>query len=370
MNLHVSHDNVFMDYVISISDEVDKDNNRFVILGYDESNMLKYIKSKNAALYKYDSLEFWNAIGDINTYKNIYIHWLEGLTVDFVLRLPKSVNIIWCFWGGDGLEIPSLRLRIYQEKTLEYFLKNQNRHESLIENLKSLYRKRRTTRKHLQAIRRVNYFAHYLSEDYELIRNDTGMTARFIPFHYASVEDIVSIKEEPGVKSNDIILGNSDTLSNNHLEAIDYLSALNLSDTRIYCPLSYEKKEYAQFIASYGAKALGRNFIPLLEFMPKADYDSLLSSVNVAIMNHNRSQALGNIMVLLWKGARIYMSKKSSIYNLLLEKGCKIFCLDDLREVDISSPLSKAEVEMNRKILLDLFSRENQKKKFQSLLSI
>jgi hypothetical protein len=225
MNLHLTHDNVFIDYVINAASSLQMTNNKFVVFT-ENSEPLKAVKSDKVETAKYDSDAFWKIIGNPEQYKTIYIHWLYGKTVDFVNKLPLNIKVVWMFWGGDGLELPGMNKNVYQPITYKYFSKLNRfkwlpfslaryRHEFYLLRMKNRFNK-----EHLKAIKRVNYFAHYLEEDYQLIKEHTGFKAEFIPFHYASLERSVPINQLKRAAGEDIILGNSDTMTNNHFEAI------------------------------------------------------------------------------------------------------------------------------------------------------
>lgn len=335
MNLHITHDNVFIDYIIGIARELNVSHDKFVVYTFEELEKLKHVKSNNVFFAKHNSEKFRNVIGDLKQYRNIYIHWLEGPSADFVNQIPKSINVIWCFWGGDGLELKHIQQNVFQAKSLKYFKKHLSNSilddlnsTEFVFNLRKKFRSHLAFKNHLNAIARVDYFAHYLTEDYEIVNAATKMKAKFIPFHYAAIEDIVPVNEaSKPIDSNNILIGNSDTLSNNHFEAIDALAGINLNDSKVYCPLSYEGVEYAEAVAAYGKEKLGSNFFPLLNFLPKEEYDQMLAGINVAIMNHNRSQALGNIFVLLWKGAKLFMSDSSPLFHYLKMNKCKVLSL-------------------------------------------
>ena len=381
MNLHITHDNVFIDYVIQIAHELNVSEDRFVVYTFEEVEKLKHIKSSNVLFAKHNSARFKELTGDLKQYKNIFIHWLEGPAADFVNQIPNGINVIWCFWGGDGLELKHIQKKVFQPKSLKYF--EQHNHNYLIDELnpklvyqllKKNYRNHRAHKNHLKAIGRVNNFAHYLEEDFEIVKAATSMRADFIPFHYAAVEDIVNVKSAVTTNGQkNILLGNSDTLSNNHFEAIDILQKVETGNARIYCPLSYEGGNYARDIEAYGKERLGSRFFPLLQMLPKQEYDSLLAGISCGIMNHNRSQALGNICTLLWQGARLYMSDNSSLYHFLKGNGCKVFSLKhDLisHSTYLSTALGEDDVNNNRQVLLKLFGRINQKKKIAAMLSL
>src|ERR1043166_3988111 len=124
MNLHLTHDNVFIDYIINSGNTLGLDGNRYLIHTLD-GHEPKLVKSRGIHFAKYDSPDFWKVIGDIRQYDRLYIHFMHGITSDFVNRMPADLKIIWCFWGGDGLELPNMLQDVYQPKSFRYFKRTQ-----------------------------------------------------------------------------------------------------------------------------------------------------------------------------------------------------------------------------------------------------
>lgn len=376
MNLHLTYDNQFIDFIIKASRDLGKQD-RFIIYTNEFKPKLDSVKH-DVPFAQFDSDEFKILVGDIKQYRNIYIHWLEGRIVEFVNQLPSDVNVVWCFWGGDGLEFDDMLPWIYQPKSFDYFKGQEKFKISQWRNLRTwMYRKRMKkikTAEHIRAIQRVNGFAHYLPDDFKKIVKSTGMKAQFIPFHYAALEDLADVNAPLQVQSGyNILLGNSDTLTNNHFEAIDQIATWNLGERKVYCPLSYEKGKYAAAVAKYGRQKLGAAFIPLLDFMPREEYNQVLSGISVAVMNHNRSQALGNIVSLLWNGTKLFMSKDSTLFSYLKSEGLILFSLqDDFIPSNETAfiPLVEDEVKHNRNALMRTFGRSAQLEKIKNLLEL
>lgn len=383
MKLHLTHDNIFIDNIIKVCDEFSLlDDHKFVVFPNDDGKEIKFVRSDAALKAVYDSPEFWQAIGDWKKYSTVYIHWLWDRTQQLVLQIPKEIKVVWCFWGGDGLEIPELLDYVYQPKTAKYYRFNKNIKPFFTFNIKKLKQHiyesyvylPRFYKQHKLAVQRIDYFAHYLPFDFQVVQKVNDSQMKMLPFHYACMEDLVTLSQQIYIPAGKhIILGNSDTETNNHLEAIDVLSANELADYTIYCPLSYEGKKYAKDIAEYGKKKLGKQFLPLLEFLPRIEYEKILSQSKVAIMNHNRSQALGNLAILLCNGTRVYMSKDSALFKFFKENNIHVYSLQDDYSDKNSwylESLSKQEIEENRKSMFQLFGREHYKEKLKLLFNI
>ena len=77
---------------------------------------------------------------------------------------------------------------------------------------------------------------------------------------------------------------------------------------RVYCPLSYGgPRKYVNRVAAFGKEALGDAFVPLTDYIPFDEYRRIWDSVNVAVFNQRRQEALGNIYSLLMMKKTVYL---------------------------------------------------------------
>ena len=86
-------------------------------------------------------------------------------------------------------------------------------------------------------------------------------------------------------------------------------------------------------------------------------------------MNHYRSQAMGNIITVLYAGKKLFMSKKSTIYQQLKNYGCVIFAIEDIipNKIDVFKKLSSEEKRRNKSIVLKYFGKKKIKEKYKKL---
>jgi dTDP-N-acetylfucosamine:lipid II N-acetylfucosaminyltransferase len=155
------------------------------------------------------------------------------------------------------------------------------------------------------------------------------------------------------------MIGNSSSETNNHLELFDLLEKINLDNKKIYVPLSYGSNEYASIIKEIGRKKFGSNFTPLDTFMPLDEYNKLLQSCGVVIMNHHRQQAFGNIVASLWMGAKVFLDDRNTIYKYLKRIGVNVFSVQhELNQDQINNALSASDVNKNREILFKELNKQ------------
>jgi hypothetical protein len=164
-------------------------------------------------------------------------------------------------------------------------------------------------------------------------------------------------------KEKIILLGNSASETNNHFEIIDKFSDVDLNiDYKIKCPLSYGDKEYAKQVIEFAKDKLGDRFVPLTEWMEPDDYAKLINGVDIAIMNHKRQQAFGNIIALLYAGKKVYIRNTITIYKFLESIGIKVYDTEELVKSDIDKKVfnhNKKDGIRNRQIIEKYFSEEH-----------
>lgn len=123
-------------------------------------------------------------------------------------------------------------------------------------------------------------------------------------------KNITIFEKEKTIK---ILIGNSATETNHHREVFKILEKYKEEPIRIIVPLSYGDKEYGNEIVKLGFSLFGDKFEPLLDFMEYEAYLRLLSTIDVAIFNNNRQQALGNIRALAYFKTKLYMRLDTSM---------------------------------------------------------
>jgi len=135
---------------------------------------------------------------------------------------------------------------------------------------------------------------------------------------------IYSINNYNG-KTINILLGNSAFHTNNHKYLIDKLAAYSDREIKIYCPLSYGPKDYAEQIENYGKKIFKKKFIAIKKNLPLNQYLSLLNKIDIALFDHKRQQALGNSISLAQRGAKIYMDCETSQFKLFKKLNITVY---------------------------------------------
>ena len=154
------------------------------------------------------------------------------------------------------------------------------------------------------------------------------------------------------------MLGNSASYENNHIEALDLVADLDLSDRKVICPLSYGLDNYAKEIINYAEKKLGDKFDPLINFIKIEEYNQIISTCSIVIMNHLRQQAVGNIVIMMFFGAKVFLNKENPTYDFFKNNGAVIFSMDELTDENINIELTEEQKNTNKEVLKKYWTRD------------
>jgi dTDP-N-acetylfucosamine:lipid II N-acetylfucosaminyltransferase len=293
----------------------------------------------------------------------LVVHYMDELKAKAVLSAPRDLPIIWSGWGGDYYDLinpgeKNLLSELTQNLTKEMETHSKLSVKNLNNKIKNFARNARNKIIYVprikKAINRTNYFSTPFPEDYYLARENFGgqFQAVYTRIFYGSVERTYM----PGAKEiygTNILVGNSATATNNHLDSFKLLSALELGDRRIVVPLSYGDARYRKAIIAHGRELFGDRFCPIVDFMPLDQYNTLIAQCSVVVMGHRRQQGGGNTVTQLYKGAKVFLDEANTVYQYLKNRGAFVNTLSELKEgrEHVLEPLTKEQIHTNRAVL-------------------
>jgi hypothetical protein len=260
--------------------------------------------------------------------EKIIIHGLFDLKTLVILffmpwLLKKSY---WVIWGGD--------LYAYQ-------LEESNWKRKII----GLFRR--------PVIKNMGHLVTYIKGDVDLARKWYGAKGEYHEclMYLSNTYKTLDVPNTQSDKIN-IQIGNSADPSNNHIEILDKLLPFKDKNIRIYAPLSYGDKAYAKEVIAKGKELFGDKFIALTEFMPFEQYLQFLGSIDIAIFNHKRQQAMGNTITLLGLGKTVFIRSDTTQWQLFKDKNIEV-----LNTLSFELNYIK-DLERNIKNTADYFSKE------------
>lgn len=294
----------------------------------------------------------------------VFIHNLASLPFYLIGRIPPKIKVVWFAWGADLYTFPDIRVPLLKIDKFFHPLTRKILKATAKEKIQSWHSTIHALihkSSYINTLRRIDYFSGVLPIEYKLLKEQNPhFNAYFLEYTYDNKGTPVSELElnKQYDLTCDILVGNSADPSNNHLDALKKLSEINIKDSLIYVPLSYRGTDsYKNNVRQFGKAVWGEKFVVLEKMLPFEEYkNKILTSGNI-IMFHERQQAMGNIIVSLWYGCKVFLSKNSVGYMYLKSIGCKVFSVqDDLCAEILQTNLSKEEIMNNRHILLRLRS--------------
>ena len=350
-NLHLMVDNIYCKKFIEfVNGNFPNSNNLYIILKH-RNRDLRHFNS-----HIYNNVELMNVEemgGKLYLYiKNankVFIHFLKDYICKFIYDYDIKEKLYWIVWGADLYSY--IQEELYDEltkkllKKINYPIPNQ-----LFQSSSSLFYRRK-------AIKNISYILSGFTYEYEKTKEFFSTNAQFLLFIYPNPINFVSLtkcnnKNQVYKKKNNkyaILIGNSADPTNNHLDMFRTLKNLDYQNIDIIVPLSYGgNQEYIDYVIKKGEEFFGNHFIPIKDYMKPEDYFSILKQIDIAIMNHNRQQAAGNIFALLYLGKPVFLKSKTSLFKGLTDLGFELFKIEELEKNQLTGFIKNNNVIDNR----------------------
>ncbi|MBO0991439.1 TDP-N-acetylfucosamine:lipid II N-acetylfucosaminyltransferase [Bacillus sp. SD088] len=298
--LHIQKREKFTDPFNKFIEDYFDEEDHFFAIRTNKSSQEEVHSIKNNKFYVKNSKDFLLLIMKMNQSDKIFLH---SLLID-----PKILVLLffqpwilkkcyWILWGADLYKYKKPKVT-FKQKTLEFVRK------FVIKNMYEIL--------------------PIVEGDYRLAKDwyHTKAKYRYNAIYPVNTEIInkIELKDYKRGKDIQILLGNSATESNKHEDILRKLSKFKDENIKLYVPLSYGNSDYAEKIISIGKSIFEGKFIPITEFMDRADYINLLNTMDVGIFNNDRQQAMGNIYLLLYLGKKVFIRKGTTMWDELNEK--------------------------------------------------
>lgn len=353
--LHITPDDKFFDKVFGAWEKNEDFENKALFYAPKKKYQFKYIKRIDALEIYYNKKDVINRLQAAD-YDVVFIHSMPATFYRFVSRIPRDRVVIWWGWGYDiygrnaGLP-PIVDINLYRKKTLGFVNKLEFSPRTIIKTMAYSIFRRMLSRQQSEAISRVDYYQPVVKLEYELVRHFKHFRAK--EFYYKTavpkVEDY-----NPRPAAGTILIGNSVTPSNNHLDVLDVVKRYKQTEQSILMPLSYGNDKYKRWLKPYLQNS---DIMPLYDFMSRDDFFKLLADCSYAVYGTIRQQALGNIKKALSKGIKVFLYRDSVTYRNFIDLGVVVFAIEDMTEESLRTPLTLEEMEQNNKALLAEYSR-------------
>ncbi|MGZ9874647.1 TDP-N-acetylfucosamine:lipid II N-acetylfucosaminyltransferase [Raoultella ornithinolytica] len=370
--LHLCTDEKFIDRAINLFETAYPEQNLLCV--YNKGRDIVHIKRKVDFIIK--RKESFLGIDPSKTggVDIVIIHSLAKYWFRTIEKLDNTIPVVWLGWGYDYYDLMGGEDKWLLRDTLSLNIKitkNRNIKQRIKDAI--LYPNFRR----VKVIERINYFSPVIPGEYKLIK-DSRNWKKFpvqVDWNYGAAEKdlacyIASIDDISLVGKN-VLIGNSATNTNNHIEIFNVLKHIDLLEGKFIIPLNYGNVIYGRIIKNIAINLLGENADVISDFMPLEKYMSKISSCGFVVMNHVRQQGVGNIISMIYIGAKVFLREENPTFIFLRDSGVKIYSVQDLERDPLNSfsPLSQVDVISNRSIIDKIWSNSALLGKTRKLIS-
>lgn len=368
--LHIASDEKFINAANYIFEKAFPGKNQFVITKPKSQRKLNHVKEAVNVTCIFFSSKLVKQLADMSEeFECIVLHGITDINSSVFLSSRSKHKFIGILWGAELYTEANFPERSFKgELTSAIQLpapgpsltERIKRWMKVFVNMKPVTLPNASNR----AAMELPYFGVPYQEEMDLFKEKRILSSscRLIPFTYYPIEFIMKDNELLKINGNDIMVGNSASFTNNHLEAFEMIKQINGASRKVVVPLSYGDARYADVIQSKGVELFNENFKPLRQFMTLSDYQVELMKCGVVIMNQYRQQAVGNVLMMLWMGSKVYLNESNSLYHFLKRKGFYIFNIEkelNGRNPSVFDNLSVSEMSHNQKLLRDLIGEDS-----------
>tara|TARA_R100001369_G_scaffold91102_1_gene131464 strand:- start:804 stop:1838 length:1035 start_codon:yes stop_codon:yes gene_type:complete len=326
-------------FIEFVKDNFDFSKHEFLLSSsISDNELISYPNVKLSGKNKVSKIRHYaSVISKMRQADKIILHGLFDIKIVQILFFSPWLlkKCYWIIWGGD----------LYVHK--------------LVKRNKSWYKNEFFRR---PVVKNMGNLVTYIEGDVDLAKKWYKANGKYHEclMYSSNLYKDYKVSNEKHTTIN-IQVGNSADPSNNHIEALEKLLPYKDDDIYIYVPLSYGNSEHAGKVIKQGKLWFGDKFIPLIDFMPFDEYLQFLGSIDIAVFNHKRQQAMGNTITLLGLGKVIYMRSDTTQWEFFKEKNILINDIDNLGS--LNTVINKSNIDT----IKDYFSQDNYKRQLGRL---
>lgn len=375
--LHLLPDEKFTPFTVDFCEKAFPGQNRFRIHSQNPDNPTFAAQTDNTRVqsgYYQDRTEL---LADTEWCNLVIIHGLSSVTAKLFDGIDVSAPLVWVGWGADYYNLlPDETLKFGLPASRALFSNHAlvRQFPFLAENpitklAKKALRGPTPPQWAQEFLPRIDFFSVIPIDWFGLEEVCPSFKAAHLDyFPYYTVEHSFA----PGprqMEGPDILVGNSATSANNHVETLKIVSDADTLGGRILVPLSYGRKHYADEIIKLGKNLFGDRFTPLVDFLPVEEYNNLIASCGRIVLGHQRGQAMGNLTAALYKGAKVFVRPENPYFQFYVDRGASLKSLSNERDLsEFNSEMPEEEKASNRKVVEDMWSLENAAKQARNIM--
>lgn len=290
---------------------------------------------------------------DYSKVTHVVVSYLTKEKAQFIKQfVPSKIPVIWWAYGND------LYFNFLNRRGANVLYSNPDKYRFggrllwpfyylLRRPLANIYNK------NVQKVvlDRLQGFVPCIRPEYDLLRQYVKRDFNLIQIHPYGA----SLKFDGRfAEGNNIAIGHSASISDNHLYALKYLKNLDLGDSEIYITLSYSNKipKYTEDVKRKFKKQYGDRVHLIETMMPKDEYWQSQYRYKAMILPSWRQEALDNIYTCLQIGIKLILSERSIVFQYLKEYGFIVFAIEKMDQKCLDTPLTLDEKRHNQQLFV------------------
>ena len=363
MILHIIDDEKFLASAITLFETIFPGKIIFLVgvdkVGFNNFEGIKdstnvYFKKINTSEYEYDYVNLSKTV-DFVLFHNVY----KTYKLKLLNKYSINVETGWSFWGAElyGLNpfynalLPETKTAYFKSLPLKTYVK-----KVFFSRLKKHYYW--FLLKKIFKEDKLNYTFTNITEDIDLLESYTNCKTKRGWFTYYNYNPQSKIEDNHTLKRH-ILIGNSSSETNNHLDAFNLIKDKDISNREVYIPLNYGDKKYKDLVTKQAAAIFKERARPITDFLSLQEYTAIIKSCTVLIMNHRRQQGFNTIMMALANGCKVFIREENTIFKMLKREGFLVFSIQkDIQLKNAFQPLTIEEQTDNLKLLEAKYSKE------------
>jgi hypothetical protein len=265
-------------------------------------------------------------------YEKVFIHYFTPLLYRWVAT-HQFQELNWMVWGGDLYNLASLDELCYEPITLNKYVKKDWSAQTKLYDLKVLITQSPFRKKAYSKIQNV---LTWMDQEYKFVLDHLPVHAHHQFFFYenqlpyAKLDALVKPKKNAGKLS--LIIGNSGSPANNHLDAVQFLED-NRVEADLLLPVSYGDERYVSFLKKNLTFSYGKlEFVD--RYMQFEEYLNFLSAADGLVMNTIRPLGYGNILMMMYLGKPVFLNEKNISLPDINTVGLKWMSIESLKSFE------------------------------------
>lgn len=319
---------------------------------------------------------------DFTGVTHIIAHYMCMTKINFIKCVPRNIHVCWEVYGYDLYNqfLEPRGYEIYYTKPQVYYSHKFLRSHSL--GLFNLYANLRATMKgHKYCFKfQKDIQFKYISNRIDSIQFLCGYDADFIKefakreihsyeiFNYSLNIVLGDLKDSDFSNGEDILIGNSASLSNNHLYILNFLKLIDIpQNIKLIMPLSYGGcDKYINDVENEYRNNYPGQIEILRDYIPLHEYNNIFLRLKTMILSAWRQESQGTAMMGFYLGVKVYMSEKSPLYKWFVDCGFVVFPIESISSDGFSTPLTIEEKIKNRRLVEERYNDERVKEIFKT----